>query len=467
MELDMTKGSPTKLITKFIIPIIIGNIFQQFYSMADTIIVGRFLGIKALGAVGATGTVCFLILGFAQGLTTGFTVQTAQCYGAGDMHGLKRSVYSAGFLSAIVTVVMTIISVTFMDTLLTWMHTPSDLFDMAKGYILVICGGMGFSILYNLLASILRAIGNSVVPVVLLVISAFLNIVLDIVFISVFHWGVEGAAYATITSQAISGILCLIYIWKKVPTLHFGKEHTRLNGQCVRNQLGVGVPMALQYSITAVGTIMVQSALNMLGSVVVASFSAAMRVQDIVTQPFGAMGATMATYGAQNRGVNDLDRINRGAKVATVMTVIYSLVIYGVMIVMAPYVVRLFVTENIDQVYGYVKTYITMSGSLFIPLGLIFLFRNLLQGCGYGFLPMLGGVIELASRAIGSIIAQRNLTFVNVCMADLSAWLTAGIFFTVLYMFLIRKMRREKELYDSLSNTSLSNSNPAINQNGK
>lgn len=467
MELDMTKGSPAKLIAKFIIPIIIGNIFQQFYSMADTIIVGRFLGIKALGAVGATGTICFLILGFAQGLTTGFTVQTAQFYGAGDMNGLKRSVYSAGFLTAIVAAVMTFVSVVNMDTLLTWMHTPEDLYEMSRNYILVICGGMCFSLLYNLLASILRAIGNSVVPVVLLVISAILNIALDIVFISVFRWGVAGAAYATVASQAISGILCLIYIWKKVPTLHFGKEHARLNGQCVRNQLGVGVPMALQYSITAVGTILVQSALNMLGSVVVASFSAAMRVQDIVTQPFGAMGATMATYGAQNRGVNDLDRIRKGARVGTIMTVVYSVVIYGVMIVMAPYVVRLFVTENLDQVYAYVKTYITMSGSLFIPLGLIFLFRNLLQGCGYGFLPMLGGVIELASRAIGSMLAQRNLTFVNVCMADLSAWLTAGIFFTVLYFILMRKMIREKERYASLSNTSLSNSSPAINQKGK
>jgi len=446
MELDMTKGSPTRLIAKFIVPIIIGNIFQQFYSMADTIIVGRFLGIKALGAVGATGTVCFLILGFAQGLTTGFTVQTAQCYGAGDMQGLKRSVYSAGFLSAIVAAVMTVLSVTYMDKILTWMHTPSDLYDMAKGYILVICSGMCFSILYNLMASILRAIGNSVVPVVLLVISAFLNIGLDIVFISVFHWGVEGAAYATVTSQAISGILCILYVWKKVPILHFGREHTQLNAQCVRNQLGVGIPMALQYSITAVGTIIVQSALNMLGSVVVASFSAAMRVQDIVTQPFGAMGATMATYGAQNRGVGDLDRISRGAKVATVMTVIYSVAIYGVMLAIAPYVVRLFVTENIEAVYGYVKIYITMSGACFIPLGLIFVFRNLLQGCGYGFLPMLGGVIELLSRGIGSMLAHRNLTFEGVCMADLSAWVTAGVFFTILYLILIRKMRREKAM---------------------
>ncbi|MBQ7359263.1 MAG: MATE family efflux transporter [Lachnospiraceae bacterium] len=448
MELDMTKGSPTKLIARFIIPIIIGNIFQQFYSMADTIIVGRYIGLHALGAVGATGTISFLILGFAQGLTTGFTVQTAQYYGAGDEQGLKRSVYSAGFLSAIVTVIMTIVSVCFMDTLLTWMNTPADMYDMARDYIITICGGMVFSIVYNLLASILRAIGNSVVPVVLLIIAAFLNVGLDILFIAGFHWGVAGAAYATLVSQAVSGILCILYIWKKVPILHFGKQHAQLHGQCVRNQLSVGIPMALQYSITAVGTIMVQSALNLLGSTVVGAYSVACKVENLVTQPYPAMGATMATYGAQNRGVNDLDRISKGAKVASVMTIVYSVIIYGVLMFILPYAIRLFVTEDIEVVYGYAKTYLSISGLFFIPLGMIFLFRNLLQGCGYGFLPMMGGVVELVSRAIGAFIATSMLSFVGVCFANISAWASAGLFFWVLYLILMRRMRQDKARHD-------------------
>lgn len=449
MELDMTKGSPTKLIARFIIPIIIGNIFQQFYNMADTIIVGRYVGLHALGAVGLTGTISFLILGFAQGLTTGFTVQTAQYFGAGDEQGIKRSVYSAGLLSAIVTIVMTIVSVTFMDTLLTWMNTPLDMYDMARDYIIVICGGMAFSIIYNLMASILRAIGNSVVPVVLLIIAAFLNIILDIVFIAGFQWGVAGAAYATLASQAVSGILCILYIWKKVPILHFGKEHAKLHAQCVRNQLSVGIPMALQYSITAVGTIMVQSALNLLGSTVVGAYSVACKVENLVTQPYPAMGATMATYGAQNRGVNDLDRISKGAKVASIMTILYSVVIYAVLLFILPYAIRLFVTEDIDVVYGYAKTYLSISGLFFIPLGMIFLFRNLLQGCGYGFLPMMGGVVELVSRAIGAFIATSMLSFVGVCFANISAWASAGLFFWVLYLILMKRMRKEKAQHEA------------------
>ena len=232
MELDMTKGSPSKLITKFIIPIIIGNIFQQLYSMVDTIIVGRFIGVDALAAVGATGSVSFLILGFTQGLTTGFTVLTAQRFGAGDREGMRKSIGSAAILSVIVTIVMTAVSMAGMDSLLRVMNTPEDIFDMTKEYIMIICAGIACNVLYNLLSSILRAIGNSVVPLVLLVIASVTNIVLDYVLIVYGHMGVGGAAYATIISQGLSGVLCLIYIIKSVPTLQIRPEHCRLESQC-------------------------------------------------------------------------------------------------------------------------------------------------------------------------------------------------------------------------------------------
>ena len=225
MELDMTKGSPVKLILKFIIPVIMGNLFQQFYNMADTIMVGRFVGVDALAAVGATGSVSFLILGFTQGLTTGFTVMTAQRFGAGDKEGMQRSIGSAILLSVIVTVVMTILSMSCMNELLRVMNTPDNIFDMAKSYIMVICAGIVCNVLYNLLASILRAVGNSVVPLVLLVISSVINIALDYILIVYGKMGVAGAAYATIIAQGVSGILCLIYIIKKVPTLHIEKRH--------------------------------------------------------------------------------------------------------------------------------------------------------------------------------------------------------------------------------------------------
>lgn len=451
MELDMTKGSPAKLIAKFIVPIIIGNIFQQFYSMIDTIIVGRFVGLDALAAVGATGTICFLILGFAQGLTTGFTVMTAQRYGAGDMQGMKRSVASAAILSCIVTVVMTIVSALCMDWLLTAMNTPQDMYAMAKEYIMIICLGMCFSIFYNFLASVLRAIGNSVLPLVFLVISAILNVVLDIVFIVTFQWGVGGAAYATIISQGVSALLCLLYIMKKVPTLHLEKQHWKPDTQCMRNQLSVGLPMALQYSITAVGTILVQSALNLLGTTVVGAYSVAGKVESLVTQPFAAMGVTMATYGAQNRGVNDLDRIRKGVKIANVMSAVYSVVIFGVVMGILPYAIRLFVTENLDVVYEYARVYMLVCGTCFIPLGMIFIFRNMLQGCGFGVLPMMGGVVELLCRCVAAFIATRMLSYIGVCFANASAWLVTGIFFWILYMVLMKKMRRDKEMHERMS----------------
>lgn len=205
MELDMTKGSPLKLITKFIIPIIIGNIFQQLYSLVDTVIVGRYVGVKALAAVGATGTIMFLILGFLQGLTTGFTILTAQRFGAGDMEGMKKSVGNAAVLSLIVTVVMTLGSVLIMDWLLRVMRTPVDIMAMSKTYILIICWGMGFNVLYNLLSSILRAVGNSKVPLYFLILSAGINIAGDLILIICFKMGVAGAAIATIASQVYRG----------------------------------------------------------------------------------------------------------------------------------------------------------------------------------------------------------------------------------------------------------------------
>ena len=448
MELDMTKGSPVRLIIRFIIPIIIGNIFQQFYSMADTIIVGHFIGVKALGAVGATGSITFLILGFTQGLTTGFTVLTAQRFGEGDREGMKKSICSAYMLAVILTIVMTFVSVTQMDKLLHLMNTPEDIYDMTKSYIIIICGGLACSVLYNLLASIMRAVGNSVIPLVFLVIAAILNVGLDILFIVAFDMGVEGAAYATVISQGVSGVSCLIYMIACVPSLRVEKRHWKLDWNCVKKQLLVGVPMALQYSITAIGTILVQSALNLLGSTVVAAYSVACKVEQLVTQPYGAMGTTMATYGAQNRGVNDLERIRKGAKIATIMTTVYSVVIYGVLLLILPYMVKLFVSEGeVAAVYDYVKTYAVLCGAFFIPLGIIFVYRNLLQGCGFGFLPMVGGIIELVSRGGVAFIAAYMRSYVGICMGNVAAWVTAGSFFVVLYFILMKQMEREKEDY--------------------
>jgi putative MATE family efflux protein len=448
MQLDMTKGKSLPLMTKFMIPVVAGNIFQQLYNMVDTMIVGRFVGVDALAAVGAVGSVVFLILGFAMGLTTGFSVMTAQRFGAGDTDGLKKSLGSAIILSLCAVVLLTCVSLLGMNTLLAWMNTPDNILEMSKSYLGIICAGLGFTVLYNLMASILRAIGNSLVPLLLLIISSLTNVVLDLLFVVTFQMGVEGAAYATVISQAISGILCLFYIFWKVPILKMERNHWKPDKQTVRNQLTVGVPMALQFSITAVGVIIVQGALNLLGSMAVASYSVSSKIEQLVTQPFAAMGVTVATFSAQNRGINDLGRIREGVKIANVISVIYSLIVYGLINLLLPLLVQLFVTEDVASVTELARTYIVINGALFIPLGMIFVFRNALQGCGYGFWPMMGGVVELVSRCIIAFWAADRRSFQGVCLSNGLTWLITGIFLMIIYLITMKKLRKaDREFY--------------------
>lgn len=443
MELDMTKGRPLGLIMKFIVPLVIGNIFQQLYNMVDTIIVGQFVGVKALAAVGSTGTIVFLILGFMQGLTTGFTVLTSQRFGAGDMEGVKKSFGTAAILSVIATVVMTVVSVAGMENLLRLMRTPEDIFQMAKSYIIIICLGMGCTVLYNLMASILRAVGNSKVPLYFLMIAAGTNIVLDLVFIINFKMGVAGAAWATVISQGLSGVLCVIYVAKKVEVLQLKKRHFEIDTHLMHVEFSIGLPMAVQFSVTAVGTIMVQAALNMLGSLAVAAYTAASKVEQLVTQPFLAMGMTMATYAGQNRGVNAYDRIKQGARYAFTISAIYAVVVFGLIMFFKHHLIAMFVSENLAEIEQFASIYLFLCGTCFIPLGMIFIYRNILQGCGYALIPTMGGVVELVSRAIVAVIAAQHQSFAGVCVANMSAWVTAGVFLWASYLVIFRRIAKQ------------------------
>ena len=445
MEQDMTKGSPFQLIVKFMIPIILGNLFQMLYNVMDTIIVGRFVGVKALAAVGATGIISFLILGFMQGLALGFTVLISQRYGAGDEEGVKQSVGNSYLLTAIVIVIMTVVSVSGMDWLLRIMKTPEDIFEMSRTYITIICLGMGFNILYNLLSSTLRAVGNSKTPLYFLVIAAGLNIVLDLVFIIVFHMGVAGAALATIASQGVSGLLCLIYIIKKVPLLRIQKCHLKPDRVCIRSQLALGIPMALQCSITAVGAIMVQTALNMLGSTVVAAYTVAGKVEQLATQVLTALGSTMGTYCAQNFGVKDFGRIRKGNRIAFRIAAVYSVVALLCLEAALPQLVGMFITGDLTEVIYYVRIYVTICGLFFLPLAMIFIYRNAMQGCGHGFIPMMGGVVELVCRAVVAVIAAYFMSYTGVCCANAGAWFGTGLFIWIFYRRMMKKLERQQE----------------------
>ena len=451
-QLDMTKGKPFGLIVKFIIPVVLGNIFQQLYNMVDTIIVGRFVGLDALAAVGATGTISFLILGFALGLTSGFTVITAQRFGAGDEKGLKLSVTNAIILAFLATIILTFVSFLGMKPLLTLMHTPEDIYQMSYDYIIIICLGMVFTIFYNVMASLLRAVGNSRVPLYFLIISALLNIVLDLVFIRSFGLGVRGAALATVISQGTSGILCFFYTLSKVKILVPDRDTLRPDGMCMRNQLSIGIPMALQFSITAVGTIMVQTALNRFGSVVVASYTAANKAGQLATLPYSAMGVAMSTYSAQNRGINDIGRIKKGTLVSSLMSIVYSVLIYGVAILTLPVLMKLFIDTGssdvpFNTILGYGRTYIIISGLCYIPLGEIFIYRNVMQGCGFSLMAMLGGIVELISRAVVSTVASAHQSFTGVCAADPITWLVTAIFLMIGYKATVLKMDKAKKRF--------------------
>lgn len=445
MNLDMTKGSPMKLLLKFLIPVLLGNLFQQLYNMVDTIIVGKGVGAQALAAVGSTGTISFFILGFMMGITTGFTVLTAQRFGAGDYEGVRKSVGNAFVLAAAVTVIMTVLSALCMDWVLRVMNTPDDIYDMAKSYISIICGGLAFTVLYNLTASVLRAIGNSKVPLYFLILSAILNVVLDLLFIVVFHWGVAGAAIATVISQGVSGFLCLFFLLTRIDFLKLKREHFVLDPIGARNQVRIGIPMALQFSITAIGTMMVQSALNMLGSAVVAAYTAACKIEQLVTQAFQAMGSTMATYSAQNWGIHSLDRLRKGQRAALGLSCAYAVVIYFVVLAIIPFATGLFFDGDISQAVPYVRTYMQICGLFFIPLGMIFIYRNLLQGCGYALIPTMGGVVELVSRGVFAFAAARSQSYTGVCIANASAWCTAGIFLWIAYLIIMKGMLKKEE----------------------
>ena len=435
---DMTSGSPMKMILSFTFPIFIGNVFQQFYNMADAVIVGKFVGTKALAAVGSTGTIMFLIYGFVVGMTAGFTVLTAQKFGAGDMRAMRQTVAGASILSLIVGAILTAAFMILMKPWLMAMNTPADIFADAYAYIMIVSAGILAQMLYNLLASVLRALGNSKVPLYFLILSALLNIVLDLVLIIVFHMGAAGAAVATVVSQGVSGLLCLVYIVKCVPVLRMSRDDWRPSGHLLKTQMRIGIPMALQYSITAIGTMMVQSSLNILGSTLVAAYTAAGKIEQVVSQAYVALGTTLATYSAQNIGAGDVPRIRRGFGATTWIGVIYSFAAAALVMTVGKYMTYLFVSEDVELIMDSVDLYLKCAGSLFIPLAIVNIYRNGIQGLGYGLLPMMAGVAELVGRGVMSVIAAQQKSYLGVCLASPAAWVLAAALLIGMYFYVIK-----------------------------
>lgn len=445
MNKELIEGRPMSVILKFTIPLLIGNIFSQLYNMADTIIVGRFVGQNALAAVGSTGTIMFLVQGLATGLTTGFTVLTSQRYGAGDERGTRKTVANGGLLAIIIIVFFTLVSVTGMKPVLRLMNTPDEIFDDAYTYITIICLGIVCTVFYNYFSSLMRAVGNSKMPLVFLVFSACLNVFLDLLLIVNFHMGVAGAAVATDIAQGISALLSLFYIVWKMNYLVPEKGMWHIEKNNTIKQLKIGVPMALQFGITASGTMIMQTAINGFGAVAVASYTAACKIQNILMQGHYSLGQTMASYGGQNYGYGSETRIRKGVKAALIIALLYSALVALISLPILRPLMGLFFSKGTDigSMMPYAVIYTEVCMVFYVPLGMIFIFRNIMQGCGYGLLPMAGGIVELICRLSMAFLSMHFHSYTMAAFCDPFAWIGAGTFTAIAYLFVIKRVHKD------------------------
>lgn len=445
----MTSGKPYKLILSFAVPMIIGNIFQQLYNMVDTVIVGKYVGVNALAGVGSTGAISFLVVGFALGVCSGFSIMPAQRFGAGDHSGMRKYISNSIYLCIAVAVILTTATMLLTGPILTLMNTPSEIYNYAFDYIIIIFAGIPATIFYNILSSILRALGDSKTPLIFLGVSSVLNVGLDLLLIIVFNMGVAGAGIATVVSQGISAFLCLIYMRRNYDILRFEKGELKFEMQKALDLIGVGIPMALQFSITAIGSIVLQSAVNSLGTASVAAVTAASKIQTVAISPMESLGITMATYCGQNRGARKYTRIRVGIRQSLLMSMIYCVVSALAVSFLGGAMTVLFVSsdqtskEALDEIIRLSVLYLRLNGIFYPTLGVLFILRNALQGMGYSFLPMMAGVSELAARTLVVFAFVSSFGYMAACMASPVAWIFADTLLIITYTAKMRSLKKE------------------------
>ena len=439
---DMTTGSPFRLILGFAVPMLMGLLFQQFYSMVDTIIVGKYLGVSALASVGSTSSINFMIIGFCTGVCSGFSIPVAQRFGAGDHHGLRCFVANAGWLSAIFSAVMTVIVCFLCMDILRWMDTPDDIIQGAYDYIFIIFAGIPVTYLYNILAGIIRSLGDSRTPVYFLLLSSVINIFLDLFTILVMGMGVEGAAYATVISQAISGVLCFLYMRSHFPILRMTREERKFNLRMAKILCGIGVPMGLQYSITAIGSVILQTAVNGLGSLYVAAISAGNKLTLFFTCPFEALGATMATWAGQNVGAGKIDRVKEGVKYALLIGCVYAVAAFIILTLFSKYLALLFLDADEVSTIGNVSLFLFGNSLFYIALVFVNVVRFSIQGMGFSTFAILAGVFEMFARTFAGICLVPIFGYPAACFASPMAWIAADIFLVPAFLHCIKKLKK-------------------------
>ncbi len=439
---EMTEGRIFPQLFYFTLPLLMGNLLQQTYSLVDAAIVGKFLGIDSLAAVGASSSVVFLILGFCNGCCGGFGIPVAQKFGARDYSTMRRCVVVSLQLAAVMSVLLAVATGILCDDILRLMRTPGNIFDEAYIYLLITFIGIPCTFFYNLLSSIIRALGDSKTPFWFLLLAAVLNIALDLFTILVLGWGVAGAAIATVFSQGFSAVLCYLYMIRRFDILRTTPAERRFSKAIARILLSIGVPMGLQFSITAIGSIMLQSANNALGTACVAAFTAAMRIKMFFMCPFESLGIAMATYAGQNYGAGRPERIMQGVKVAALMALAYWGFTFCVLMSASKEIALLFVDASETEILADTALFLHISVSFFPVLGLLCILRYTIQGAGFTNLAMLSGVSEMIARILVSVVAVPAWGYIAVCCGDSTAWIFADAFLIPAFLYVYKKIKQ-------------------------
>lgn len=441
---EMTVGPALPLLLKFTMPLLMGNLLQQTYSLVDAAIVGKFLGIHSLASVGASTSVIFLILGFCNGCCGGFAIPVAQKFGARDYSTMRTFISVSQKLAVGMSVAVAFITSLLCADILRLMQTPQNIFDGAYQYLLVTFIGIPFTFFYNLLSSIIRALGDSKTPFWFLLLSTVLNIFLDLFFILMLGWGVAGAAIATVFSQGISAVLCYRYMYRKFEILQGTPQERRFCWKPARTLLAIGVPMGLQFSITAIGSIMLQSANNALGTACVAAFTSAMRIKMFFICTFESLGIAMATFSGQNYGAGRPERVWQGIKASTSIMLLYTVFTFVLLMAGAKNFALIFVEPTETEILRDTELFLHVACSFFPALGLLCILRYTIQGVGFTNLAMFSGVAEMIARIAVSLYAVPAFGFLAVCFGDPMAWVAADLFLIPAFACVYKRIKKRK-----------------------
>ena len=440
MSNSMTQGNPLKVMLQFAFPLLIGNLLQQTYNIIDAAIVGQSLGAQALASVGASTSVQFLVLGFCMGSCTGFGIPVAKYFGAGDLKHMKNIIFNGAVLTAVIAVIITVLCTLLCPWILQVLSAQSDIYANAYSYLMIIFLGLPFTLLYNYLSSILRAVGDSRTPFLFLAFSAVLNIFLDLFFILVAGWGCAGAAFATIAAQAISGILCLIVIIRRMEVLWLSKENRVVRGDSITELLQMGLPTGLQFSITAIGSMVMQSANNGLGGDYVSAFTAGAKLKQFTMCPFDAIATSVSVFCSQNYGAGKIDRIHKGLRQGIAVGVGYGLFAGLILIFAGRPLSMIFVSKDASGVLDASAKYLRCMGYFYWSLGILNVTRMVTQGLGHSGRAFFSGVMEMIARTIVSLGFVEAFGYTAICFADQTAWIAACCYIAPTCLYCLKKI---------------------------